>query len=402
MSESSPHIAILGAGPIGLEAALAAAEGEFSFTLYEASPEGVGGNVRDWGHVRLFTPWDLNVSPRARRMLSAARVGVPKGKNCPTGTELVQQLLQPIAELPAISGSIELGCRVKAIGRLGMLKRDEIGTEARAQQPFRLLVVDAEGEERIDQADIVFDCTGSYEHPNWLGDGGIPAPGEAAVEDRIVRRIPDFVAEEEAWAGKSILLVGAGYSALAAARDLAALAEKHLGTTIVWAIRDEQPPWDAEAEDPLPERAALTRRAAEIAAGHPAVEVKTGMVVERLIPRNTSVKVILRSRFGGDEETVRVDRVLALTGSSGDHQLYRQLQVHECFATGAPMKLAAALLGSSGGDCLDQTSHGAETLKNPEPGFFILGSKSYGSNTTFLMRVGWEQVDEVFLHLTQE
>jgi len=60
------------------------------------------------------------------------------------------------------------------------------------------------------------------------------------------------------------------------------------------------------------------------------------------------------------------------------------------------MKLASALLSSSSVDCLIQESHGADTLKNPEPNFFILGSKSYGRNATFLMRVGWEQVDEVF------
>jgi hypothetical protein len=99
---------------------------------------------------------------------------------------------------------------------------------------------------------------------------------------------------------------------------------------------------------------------------------------------------------------VSVDWVLSLTGSVGDHTLYRQLQVHECYATSGPMKLAAALLGESSADCLDQESHGAEALVNPEPGFFILGAKSYGRNTTFLMRVGWEQVDEVFELLGKE
>jgi hypothetical protein len=92
---------------------------------------------------------------------------------------------------------------------------------------------------------------------------------------------------------------------------------------------------------------------------------------------------------------VSVDRVVALTGAVGDHGLYRQLQVHECYATCGPINLSAALLGATG-DCLAQTTHGAETLVNPEPGFFILGSKSYGRNNTFLMRIGWEQVDEVF------
>lgn len=62
------------------------------------------------------------------------------------------------------------------------------------------------------------------------------------------------------------------------------------------------------------------------------------------------------------------------------------------------MKLAAALMAQSGGsgDCLDQSSLGPETLLNPEPGFFILGIKSYGRRSDFLMRVGWEQVAEVF------
>ena len=64
---------------------------------------------------------------------------------------------------------------------------------------------------------------------------------------------------------------------------------------------------------------------------------------------------------------------------------------------GRPIKLAAALIGESGGgDCLAQAGHGPETLVNPEPGFFILGSKSYGRNSQFLLRVGWEQVDQVF------
>src|SRR5215204_1849234 len=55
----APHIAIVGAGPIGLEAAFAAAERGWPFTLYEAMPV-VAGHVREWGHVQLFTPWELS------------------------------------------------------------------------------------------------------------------------------------------------------------------------------------------------------------------------------------------------------------------------------------------------------------------------------------------------------
>ena len=121
------------------------------------------------------------------------------------------------------------------------------------------------------------------------------------------------------------------------------------------------------------------------------------MVVEEISRPNGKLRVVLRDRQGnGGTEAIDVDRILSLTGYVGDAQLYRQLQVHECYATSGPMKLSAALLGAAGGDCLTQTTHGVDTLTNPEPGLFILGSKSYGRNNTFLMRVGWEQVGEVF------
>ncbi|MDP9005895.1 MAG: hypothetical protein M3N15_03120, partial [Actinomycetota bacterium] len=100
-------------------------------------------------------------------------------------------------------------------------------------------------------------------------------------------------------------------------------------------------------------------------------------------------------RNGAGPEEVVVDKVLALTGYVGDQSLYRQLQVHECYATAAPMDLSAALLGGAGGDCLAQVSHGPDVLRNPEPNFFILGMKSYGRVNQYLMRIGWEQVDDV-------
>jgi len=90
-----------------------------------------------------------------------------------------------------------------------------------------------------------------------------------------------------------------------------------------------------------------------------------------------------------------VDHLLSLTGYVGDAALYRQLQVHECYATAAPMNLSATLLDSAGGDCLAQPAVGVDSLRTPEPNFFVLGAKSYGRLSTFLLRVGYEQVDQV-------
>ncbi len=105
------RIAILGAGPVGLEAALAARAAGHRATVYEQAPT-PAGNVRAWGHVRLFTPWDWNVSPRMRAALGDA---APAGNGFPTGDELAGRLLDPVAR----SLDVRTGVRVLGVARRG-------------------------------------------------------------------------------------------------------------------------------------------------------------------------------------------------------------------------------------------------------------------------------------------
>jgi thioredoxin reductase len=390
-----PRIAVLGAGPIGLEAALAAAERGDDVTVFE-SADRVGGHVRAWGHVRTFTPWSMNVSPRMRAALPRA----PDGDALPTGAQLADELLEPVAALPQLAGRIRLGTRVLAVGREGLLKHEAIAHPRRAARPFRLLIARPDGGEAIVHADVVIDATGTYGNPNRLGDGGIDAVNERAFEDRIARVLPELERQAPAWAGRTILLTGSGHSAQTAACQLAAFARDAPGTRVVWAVRSARPDWGAVDADPLPERASLNAAAARLAAGaSDAVTLRTGCVTEALHGRGDRIVVTLRN--GGRDE-VEVDGIVALNGGVGDHALYRQLQVHECYATCGPMSLAAALLGESAADCLAVATHGPETLRIPEPGFFILGAKSYGRNSRFLLRTGWRQVDDVFASLIEQ
>ena len=384
----SPRIAVLGAGPTGLEAALAAAERGWDVTVYEAAAR-VAGSVREWGHVRLFTPWVMNLSPRVRAVLDE----VPAGDGPPTGHELADVLERAAATL---GDRVRLSTRVDAVAREGMLKSEEIGSERRARTPFRLLLTDPDGGEQVASADVVLDCTGSWANPAPLGDGGIPAPGERAFEQRIVRHLPDVLGARDRWAGRDVLLVGAGNSAQTVARDLA-----EVGARVTWAVRSPTPAWGAVADDPLPDRRALVESSRRLAAGQAGVRLVAGVVVDSLADRGDRIVVVLRGRDGGRREVV-VDEVVAMTGSAPDASLYRQLQVHECYATEGPMALAASLMDSGAADCLAQPALGVDALRNPEPRFFVLGIKSYGRNPTFLLRVGWEQVAEVFAALDAE
>ena len=62
-----PRLAILGAGPLGLEAALAAAHLQLPFAVYVRGQ--VGQSLRQWGHVRLFTPFALNSTTLGKKSL---------------------------------------------------------------------------------------------------------------------------------------------------------------------------------------------------------------------------------------------------------------------------------------------------------------------------------------------
>ncbi|MEZ0274949.1 MAG: hypothetical protein ACAH88_08595 [Roseimicrobium sp.] len=57
------------------------------------------------------------------------------------------------------------------------------------------------------------------------------------------------------------------------------------------------------------------------------------------------------------------------------------------------------LLGETGGDCLAVAAFGAETLLHPEPGYYVLGMKSYGRTPDFLLKTGREQIKSLLEHL---
>ncbi len=385
------HVAILGAGPIGLDAALACSAAGWSFTLYEAG-DSVAAHVRAWQHARMFTPWSLNVSPRMRDRLQGAGHHVPDGDAVPSGAELITDLLDPLAALPEIRTHLNLQAQVTAIARQGLLKHEQIGTDTRAARPFRLLIDTPDGETAA-SAELVLDCTGTYGVANTIGEGGIPAPGERHT--RIVHTLPD-TNDPERWSGV-VVLVGAGKSAQTAARDLGALPH----TQVEWIVRAEDPDWGQVENDSLPGRHQLVTTSQALTRGdNPQVTVRTGTYVASLDDHADRVRVGLTNAFGS-VEYVEADHVIGLTGYTGDASIYRQLQVHECYATAAPIALSAVLLGSQSNDCLAQPAVGFDVLRNPEPHFYILGSKSYGRLNTFLLRSGYEQVSDLIAAYTR-
>src|SRR5215207_3557715 len=68
MTESPHVVAVIGAGPVGLSAAAHLASRGIEPVVFEAGGQ-VGASVREWGHVRVFSPWSYNVDPVAAELL---------------------------------------------------------------------------------------------------------------------------------------------------------------------------------------------------------------------------------------------------------------------------------------------------------------------------------------------
>ena len=183
-TEPLPRIAVLGAGPIGLEAALYAVKLGLPVTVFEGGR--VGEHVCQWGHVKMFSPFGMNSTPLGRDCVKREQPDhdLPADNAVLTGREYVAAYLNPLAESAALIETLRLQTRVIAVGRQAILKEEEPGSPARAKHPFRLLVRSEKGEEKFEEADVVLDCTGTYGRPRWLGDGGIPAAGEVAAASR--------------------------------------------------------------------------------------------------------------------------------------------------------------------------------------------------------------------------
>ena len=185
---------MIGAGPVGLAAAAhLVSRGETPIVL-EAG-EQVGATVRQWGHVRVFSPWRYNIDAVAAAMLEKAGWTMPDPEHLPTGRELVEQYLEPLAALPEIRPHVRLRTRVIGVSRRGF---DKLRTQGRETAPFVVRVRTPGGEEEI-VARAVIDASGTYGSPNPLGADGTTARGEARDPGSRVLRDP-----RRAWAPSAI------------------------------------------------------------------------------------------------------------------------------------------------------------------------------------------------------
>ncbi len=382
-------VVVIGAGPVGLAAAAQLLERGIDTLVLEAG-DSAGAAVQRWGHTRLFSPWEYLIDEAAARLLDAAGWESPKAAALPTGQELVDAYLAPLAATPALAARIRYGTRVSAVSRQGM---DRTRSAGRAATPFLLRTVSADGVQGEVLARAVIDASGTYSTPNPLSSNGLDMPGVENFHDLVTHALPDVLGADRArFAGRHTVVVGAGHSAANTLLKLAALAEQAPGTTITWAIRRLSPlrVFGSDADE-LAERGKLGGRVHDLVRGG-RINLVDGFETDQL--ERDGARVRLVGRRGGSPARIAADVVVNATGFRPDLGMLREVRTALDDIVEAP-RLLAPLIDPNLHSCGTVYPHGVVELTHPEPNFFIAGMKSYGRAPTFLLLTGYEQVRSI-------
>jgi thioredoxin reductase len=394
MSTNDLPVAVIGAGPVGLAAAAHLITRNVPVKVYEAG-DTIAANVRDWGHVRLFSPWSFNADNAAKAILRRNGWQEPPGDSLPTGHDLYDAYLRPLADTPEFSAVIETKAKVGAITRHGIGK---VVTPGRADRPFSLVVQNSAT--RIDLARAVIDASGTWQNPNPLGASGLPALGEADAAELVTYGIPDVLRSDRAtYAGKRVLVIGGGHSAANVLLDLARLAETDRTVQMTWAVRSQNLSrvFGGGDADRLPARGKLGSDL-KLLAGSSRLHLITGLSAERVSMQDGSIIVTGRTS-AGPAVLGPFDRIIVATGQRPDLALTRELRLDldpwlECSRALGPA------IDPNLHSCGSVPPHGYRELAHPEPGYFAVGAKSYGRAPTFLMATGYEQVRSIAAFLS--
>jgi thioredoxin reductase len=386
--EKPKTVAIIGGGPVGLAAAAHLLERGLTPIILEAGPT-VGHAIRQWSHVQLFSPWEYNVDKAAKRLLEPTGWNSPDPKQYPTGGELLEQYLEPLASRTALGEHIQTSSRVTDISRVGF---DKLKTRGRAAAPFELRYQNGQGPRSI-RADAVIDASGTWFTPNPAGANGLPALGERENAAQLAYGMPDVLGKDRPrYAGKVVAVLGAGHSAVGTLIELNKLKSNAPGTEVIWVLRGENPEkaFGGGVNDRLVARGELGMAlAALVKAG--TIRVEAGFPLARIDRDDGRIKLLASGCPG---RTVAADELVVATGFRSDLDFVRELRIQLDPAIECPIALAP-LIDPNEHSCGTVRPHGAAELAQEEPGFYFAGMKSYGRAPTFLMLTGYEQVRSI-------
>ncbi|GAB6258516.1 FAD-dependent oxidoreductase [Peribacillus sp. N1] len=387
-------VAIIGGGPVGLAAAAHLLKKGEKFIVLEAG-DSVGSSMLEWGHVRMFSPWQYNIDQTAKELLEKSGWTSPNPEALPTGRELVEEYLLPLSNLPEINENILLQAKVVGVAKKA---HDKLKTGKRDTVPFQLYV-EVNGDTTVIEAKAVIDSSGTWSNPNPILSNGIWTNAERKLHNQIHYGIPNVVQLENRYQNKSIMVIGSGHSAINALLDLATLQHKFPDTKIYWVLRKKQihEVYGGQENDGLAARGELGVRIQQLVESG-RINILTPFHIDGVYPTNGKITVV--GELDGEKTTIGdIDEIVVSTGFRPDTSFLNEIRINLDSAVES-IDALAPLIDPNIHSCGTVRPHGEQELRHPEKNFYIVGMKSYGRAPTFLLATGYEQVRSVVAYLT--
>ncbi len=361
-----------------------------SFIVLEKGTD-VADNIKSWQHIRLFSPWQYNVDKAAKELLQKHGWEMPQEDLLPTGQELREHYLQPLANTPEIKPFISFNTTVVGISKKN---HDKMKSVNRDLAPF-VLYVEQDGETKRILASAVIDATGTWEQPNPILSDNVWTKAEKQLANAIFYGIPNVDELKERYSGKRVAVVGGGHSAINTILEL----EKLEDVEITWILRKKrvEDAYGGEDKDALAARGELGSRIHKLV-DEGKVNVYTPFYIQEL--KQTEAGIIIKGEgLNNEQQLPAVDEIIANTGSRPDFSFLNEIRLSIDTAVESVAALAP-LIDPNEHSCGTVRPHGELELRQPEAGFYIVGMKSYGRAPTFLMATGYEQVRSIVAYLT--
>ena len=239
--EPPATIAIIGAGPVGIEAAIYARFLGYFVSIFEQRR--VAHRMLDW-HDR---PFAVTVEECTTSMGHAAIAAqnseyIRRGPNeIFTGRTYAEEYLLPLAKTDLLFDDIHFLSPVADVSRYRTFVTDEIDMQQRCNDEFRILV---EGRHRgpwVSRADVVIDCRGGEHKKSGIGPGGGLAIGEEALRETFLQHTPeDRKFEPKTIIGKHVCLAGQSIRAGQFALEYLRLFGDDTASRLTWIIRPDR------------------------------------------------------------------------------------------------------------------------------------------------------------------
>ena len=352
---------IIGAGPMGLALAARLMKKDIPFLVLEkgSSP---GNNMRQWGHVPLFTNWAESVDPLSMELLEERGVSFHLPDSLPRGAEFAKEYLGRIATIIP-DHQIQCKAEVSSIQYNSSSKSFEVRYEDG-------------GDHMMVRSTFLFDASGTWQSPTPLlphQDSLLPTPETNIPTTEDIGTI----AEES-----RVAVIGGGHSAM---NSLLFLSERK-ELKLCWLIRAEQPRF---GKSKVGGKSAQLEKQIQSLISDGRVELITNFDTQSIEQSDGSFTILSQN----GQRVEGIHKIISNIGFSPDHGLVKNFELRLDDTYDCPFHLSDKINPAL--HSCDSVSYGFQDTLATDLPYYLIGSKTFGKASNFLLSKGYSILDEM-------